>query len=423
VTFTQRQRLLIIEDDPEIQYILSVILAGEDREVMGVGSAEQARAELALGDIDLVILDLILPDADGRTLLSELRSVPATAAVPVVILTARAAPEIRQDCYALGADAFVEKPFDPEELAADVAVRLERVAQAERATLADALTGLLNRAGLEAVTSGLDRGYALGVIQLDGFAARSESWGWDRAGRILRDVGRALRDAMPEEIQLARLGGGDFALLASGADLEVVSLLAQEALEIVKAQRPADLDEQDEPLSATIGVLVAEPGTRLEDALETARLRLFQARAAEGGKVVAEGAEVPLTEGRVLVAEDDEISATILLHRLEKEGLDVERFDNGQEAYESALRERPILVILDVKMPGLDGFEVLERLRKDHRFSAVPVIMLTSMGQEADVVRAFRMGADDYILKPFSPTELSARVRRLLTRGRSATSL
>jgi DNA-binding response OmpR family regulator len=125
----------------------------------------------------------------------------------------------------------------------------------------------------------------------------------------------------------------------------------------------------------------------------------------------------------VLVAEDDEISATILLHRLDKEGLDVVRFDNGQEAYEAALRETPILVILDVKMPGLDGFEVLERLRKDHRFSAVPVIMLTSMGQEADVVRAFRMGADDYILKPFSPTELSARVRRLLTRGRSATSL
>jgi two-component system cell cycle response regulator len=392
VTGTQRQRVLIIEDDPEIQYILSV-------------------------------LDLILPDADGRTLLAEMRSVPGTAAVPVVILTARAAPEIRQDCYALGADAFIEKPFDPEELSAEITVRLERAAQVERATLADSLTGLLNRAGLEGVTSGLDQGYALGVIQLDSFAARSEAWGWDRAGRIVRAVGQALCDAMPEEIRLARLGGGDFALLAPGADLEVVSLLAQEALEIVKAQRPEDLDEKDEALTATIGVLVAEAGTRLEDALETARLKLFQARAAEGGQVVAENAELPPTEGRVLVAEDDEISATILLHRLEKEGLDVERFDNGQEAYEAALRDRPILVILDVKMPGLDGFEVLERLRKDHRFSAVPVIMLTSMGQEADVVRAFRMGADDYILKPFSPTELSARVRRLLTRGRSATSL
>jgi len=422
VTGTQRQRLLIIEDDPEIQYILSVILAGEGREVVGVDTAGKARAELALGDVDLVVLDLILPDADGRTLLSDLRSAPATAALPVVIMTARAAPEIRQDCYALGADAFVEKPFDPEELAADVSARLERAARAERVTLADSLTGLLNRAGLEAATSSLDGGYALGVIQLDGFAARSEAWGWDRAGRIVREVGQALRGTLPEEIGLGRLGGGDFALLAPGADLEVVSFLAEEALEVVRGLRPEDLGEED-PLTATIGVLVAEPGTPLEDALETARLRLFQARAAAGGQVVAEDVARPPAEGRVLVAEDDEISATILLHRLEKEGLDVERFDNGQEAYEAALRERPILVILDVKMPGLDGFEVLERLRKDHRFSAVPVIMLTSMGQEADVVRAFRMGADDYILKPFSPTELSARVRRLLTRGRSATSV
>jgi diguanylate cyclase (GGDEF)-like protein len=423
VTGTDRQRLLIIEDDPEIQYILSVVLAGDGRDVIGVGSAAEARAVLTGGDVDLVILDLILPDADGRTLLSELRSAPGTAAVPVVIMTARAGPEIRQDCYALGADAFVEKPFDPEELAADITVRLERAEQAERTALADPLSGLLNLAGLEATTARLEGGYALGVIQLDGFSARAEAWGWDRSGRIVREVGRALREAMPEEIVLARLGGGDFALLAPSADLDVASLLAGEALEIVQRLRPAELDATDASLSATIGVLVAAAGTSLGDALETARLRLFQARAAQGGQVVAEDVAPPPVDGRVLVAEDDEISATILLHRLDKEGLDVVRFDNGQEAYEAALRETPILVILDVKMPGLDGFEVLERLRKDHRFSAVPVIMLTSMGQEADVVRAFRMGADDYILKPFSPTELSARVRRLLTRGRSATSL
>jgi DNA-binding response OmpR family regulator len=87
------------------------------------------------------------------------------------------------------------------------------------------------------------------------------------------------------------------------------------------------------------------------------------------------------------------------------------------------LARRPDLVILDVKMPGLDGFEVLERLRRSADFATTPIIMLTSMGQEADVVRGFRLGADDYILKPFSPTELSARVRRLLKRGRSATAV
>jgi DNA-binding response OmpR family regulator len=70
-------------------------------------------------------------------------------------------------------------------------------------------------------------------------------------------------------------------------------------------------------------------------------------------------------------------------------------------------------------MPGLDGFEVLDRLRKDARLAQTSIVMLTSMGQEADVVRGFGLGADDYVLKPFSPVELTARIRRLLLRGRS----
>jgi PleD family two-component response regulator len=222
---------------------------------------------------------------------------------------------------------------------------------------------------------------------------------------------------------LGRIGGGDFAIVAPRTDLSRLGDLAGQALEVVKGLRPEALDPDEESLTATIAVLATMPGIPLEDSLEIARQRIFLARAAEGDQVVSEDVADQAREGHVLVAEDDEISATILLHRLEKEGLDVVRFDNGQDAFEDALREKPVLVILDVKMPGLDGFEVLERLRKDHSFSRVPIIMLTSMGQEADVVRAFRMGADDYILKPFSPTELSARVRRLLTRGRSMASL
>lgn len=126
---------------------------------------------------------------------------------------------------------------------------------------------------------------------------------------------------------------------------------------------------------------------------------------------------------RLLVIDDESGIRSALAQVFEYEGHEVREAEDGHEGIELAESFRPDVIFLDVKMPGLDGFEVLERLRKDHRFSSVPVIMLTSMGQEADIVRAFRMGADDYVLKPFSPTELSARVRRLLTRGRSASSL
>ncbi|HSH75736.1 MAG TPA: response regulator, partial [Longimicrobiales bacterium] len=148
MTTAERYRLLVIEDDPEMQYLLGAVLAGDDREVVCVDSGEEARRAIAVGKVDLVVLDLLLPDVDGRSLLSSLRDRPETGAVPVVVVTARSGPEIRQDCYALGADAFVEKPFDPDSLVADVAARLRRADSGQGAALVDARTGLPNKAGL-----------------------------------------------------------------------------------------------------------------------------------------------------------------------------------------------------------------------------------------------------------------------------------
>ena len=290
VTDTDRQRVLVIEDDPEIQHILSVILDDQGREVVVSENAADARRELEMGHLDLVILDLFLPDADGRTLLSELRAARETAAVPVVVTSVRATPEIRQECYALGADAFVEKPFDPVEVQADIGARLERQAAAERAVLSDPVTGLLNRAGLEAVCSDLDDEYGIGVIQLDGFGERSERWGWDKSERIVSEVAEALRGAVPEHATVGRLGGADFALLAPGADLESVSLLAEEALRIVRELRSAELGPDETPLTATIGVVAADPGDPFEESLDTARQRIFQARAEAGDHVASESA-------------------------------------------------------------------------------------------------------------------------------------
>ena len=74
------------------------------------------------------------------------------------------------------------------------------------------------------------------------------------------------------------------------------------------------------------------------------------------------------------------------------------------------------MAILDVKMPEMDGFELLDRLRKVPNYYEIPIMMLTSMGREEDIARGFELGADDYMVKPFSPVEVLARVRRLLSR-------
>lgn len=117
---------------------------------------------------------------------------------------------------------------------------------------------------------------------------------------------------------------------------------------------------------------------------------------------------------RVLVVDDEPRMIDFIRMNLELEGFQVIEARNGIEALEAIRTKLPDLVILDIMMPQLDGFETLRMLRE---FSSIPVIMLTAKGEEDDKVRGLELGADDYITKPFSPRELSSRVRAVLRRG------
>jgi len=119
---------------------------------------------------------------------------------------------------------------------------------------------------------------------------------------------------------------------------------------------------------------------------------------------------------RALIVEDDRVVQTLLEHRLTREGFEVKLFADGIDAFEWASAEAFDVAILDVKLPGMDGFELLEKLRKIPHAQDVPVLMLTNMASEPDAIRGLELGADDYIRKPFSPRELIARISRLVDR-------
>jgi DNA-binding response OmpR family regulator len=116
---------------------------------------------------------------------------------------------------------------------------------------------------------------------------------------------------------------------------------------------------------------------------------------------------------RVLVVDDDETVSDVVRRYLEREGYEVEVAADGVVALERALEHPPDLLVLDLMLPGLDGIEVCRRLRERH---AVPVIMLTAKGNVDDRVSGLEVGADDYVTKPFSPRELTARVGAVLRR-------
>jgi DNA-binding response OmpR family regulator len=121
---------------------------------------------------------------------------------------------------------------------------------------------------------------------------------------------------------------------------------------------------------------------------------------------------------RILVVDDEERMVRFIRMNLEHDGFQVSEAFSGKQAIQKLRDVTPDLVLLDIMMPDLDGFEVLETIRE---ISSVPVIMLTAKGEEDDRVRGLELGADDYITKPFSPREMVSRVKAVLRRTEGAT--
>ena len=117
---------------------------------------------------------------------------------------------------------------------------------------------------------------------------------------------------------------------------------------------------------------------------------------------------------KILVAEDEPIMQKTIALRLKKDGHDVVTTDNGREALAMISLQRPDLIITDIMMPYASGLEIVGMVNALEK--KIPVIVLSAMGQENVVLEAFNLGADDFISKPFSPNELSMRVKRLMAR-------
>jgi DNA-binding response OmpR family regulator len=123
---------------------------------------------------------------------------------------------------------------------------------------------------------------------------------------------------------------------------------------------------------------------------------------------------------KILIADDEMIMLKIIELRLKKDGHQVIVTTNGQEALEKITQEDPDMIIADIMMPFTSGLEIVSVIKQDKQRRNVPIIILSSMGQENVVLEAFNLGADDYITKPFSPNELSMRVKRLAPAAKTA---
>lgn len=123
-----------------------------------------------------------------------------------------------------------------------------------------------------------------------------------------------------------------------------------------------------------------------------------------------------MAKGKILIVDDEEDILELIRFNLSKEGYDAVCAETGEKALKLVMRDSFDLIVLDLMLPGLDGFEVTQHLKGNPATRSVPIVMLTAKGEEADVVTGLELGADDYITKPFSPRVLSARIKAVMRR-------
>lgn len=129
-----------------------------------------------------------------------------------------------------------------------------------------------------------------------------------------------------------------------------------------------------------------------------------------------------MAKEKILVVDDEEDILELVRYNLTKEGYSVSCVNSGEQAVTYARENSPALIVLDLMLPGADGLDVCKTLKAEGKTSHIPVIMLTAKGTEADIVTGLELGADDYLVKPFSPRVLSARVKAVLRRNKGKTT-
>jgi len=400
--------VIVVEDE-----VTTALLVKEGLEARGfrVRVAESGRAALGMATDappDAFVLDLVLPDMDGRALLADLRQSPLTADSAILILSASDGPIPRAECLAYGADLFLSKPADPRLLAQALEDLLGTGAPGHSPPPPAAPGLQAIQAAFRTIRREKGQGEGIVLALLDLAKASDPVTDWNGAvggDGLMEELRERLRPILRPDEMVGRWSVDQLLFLSPGRSPREVADLIEEAV------------ASDPRVGRALRVGIREAGPD-EDWVDVVS-RASALMAPVGSEIV----EPPSSPGErvelptVVIAEDDPITATLVRHRLEKSGFRVLHRGDGSEALRLILDQTPAVVILDIRMPGMDGFEVLARMRRDPRTERTPALILTSLGRDADLRRAFELGADDYLTKPFSPAELLARVLRL-ARGR-----
>ena len=396
------RRVMVVEDDEDQREVVSINLRAAGYIPIPVPAGDQVLDVARAQRPELVLLDANLPGLDGYTVCRLLKADPDLAGVPIIFTTVRASLDDRMAGLMLGADDYLIKPIDMAELVLRVQILIARRAKKPLA--------VAPAAGLPPDMRDLDY-ETFTVLAREQLRLLPGTLALVKLpeARLIETYG-ALRSESRRRDLVACYDPSHIILLM----VEMPVSRARERLgELVSRLGPGDpprfqvgLAHSPAPAAKPFEALLAEA----DEAVVAARQR--GVLLAVAGELAPGTVTADYVRGTIVLADEDPEVARLIDAHLRSGGYRTILASDGSAAIGAIDAHCPDLVIVDMMMPRMTGFDVLSALR--HRPARPRVIVLSARGREQDVTRAFALGADDYITKPFSPQELLARMERLL---------
>lgn len=426
--------ILLIDDDTSFLMYMKEKLENIGWYVVAIANPEKAITSFYDVRPDCVVIDIHMKETDGFAVLEFLKEKLRQQFIPTMMVSVDNSKAVRMKSYEMGADDFIQKPFDLDEFIVRVKRQLERKRHIDEVLLLDELTHVYNRkylkqayALLQSEWQRLKEPFCLAVLDLDHFKQVNDRYGHLVGDVVLREFANFLKQGLRVSDIIVRFGGEEFVVLFPKTHIN-------EAREALNRLREAFMKHTFHEGSATFSctfscgiVEIADATEPLEHWLRLADNALYEAKENGRNQVVSAASSQVAIHPKVMkiaVVDDDPIMRTIITDIVTKLPCDrkakheLQTFKDGVEFIASDWHqdESACLILLDGVMPKMDGLEVLQWIRTQKRSDRYKVIMLTSRRSESDIARALELGADDYITKPFKLLELEARICQMMKR-------
>lgn len=415
--------ILIVEDDPDIKALLMTELAGTRREIITASTITGARALLEVNEVSLVLLDLLLPDGDGRELLLDLRNRGLTSRRPVVVLSSKSEPSVQAECYALGAINFFAKPVEGDVIGAAVAAYLQRASEERKEAREDSLTGLPNRAAFsetfereKAHSRRNQTSLSVGVLDIDRFKSVNDTYGHQVGDDVLQHFAEMISGGLRESDLIARWGGEEFAILFPNTDVDGAQLALQNILNRMRTEEFTVADGSPLKITFSAGITSVNKKTTLDEAIAEADRYMYLAKTAGRNRIFTSENVAEPDKELALIYQEDENLAILLEGVLLHDGFESMIVNDKIKALDQVKKNPPSLILIDSAFKKSDDFKLITDCRALAKTDEIGIVAFTPEHDDRMIQSVLASGADECILTPFSVTEAVARIRRLVRR-------